>query len=99
MAYFTNSQGYGFLCPDIPFEETWILRFDKKIGIAFIGDDTSNSAESFGKMESGEDNLFSKRCLPRKTIWQQPLRFIPPDKGVGGQAAGTGRFAAITSAM
>ena len=46
-----------------------ILRFDKKVGIAFIGDDTSNSAESFGKMGCGEDNLFSKRCLSRRIIF------------------------------
>ena len=57
MAYFTNSQGYLFLCSDIPFEK-------KKVG-------------SFWKMGFGEDNLFSKRCLPRKTVLQNSPFFIP----------------------
>ncbi|MBO5761267.1 MAG: hypothetical protein J6S53_06975, partial [Lentisphaeria bacterium] len=43
------------------------------IGIVFIVDDKSNSVKSFWKMGGGEENLFSKRCLPRKTFLQQPL--------------------------
>ena len=42
------------------------------IGIVFIVDDKSNSVKSFWKMGGGEENLFSKRCLPRKTFLQQP---------------------------
>ena len=47
------------------------FRFRKKVGIAFIGSDKSNSAKSFCKMGCGEEDLFSKRCLPRKAIYQQ----------------------------
>ena len=42
-------------------------------GIVFIGDDKSNSSGRFWKMGGGEDNLFSKRCLPRRAILQQLL--------------------------
>ena len=46
MTYFTNSQGYLFLCSDIPFEETGFSRLYKKIGIAFIADGKSNSCKA-----------------------------------------------------
>ena len=55
MAYFTNSQGYLFLCLNISFEETgFFLRFYKKVGIAFIVNEKSNSAESVCKKGCGE---------------------------------------------
>ena len=74
MAYFTNSQGYLFLCSNIVFEGTgFLIVYKKKVGIVFIVNDKSNSVKSFWKMGGGEENLFSKRCLPRKTFLQQPL--------------------------
>ena len=59
MAYFTNSQGYLFLCLNISFEETVFLRFYKKVGIAFIVNEKSNSAESVCKKGCGEKKLYS----------------------------------------
>ena len=41
------------------------------MGIAFIVNDKNNSVKSFWQMGCGEDNLFSKRYLPRKSILQQ----------------------------
>ena len=77
MAYFTNSQRYFFLCPGIPFEKTEFLRLYKKNWNCFYRFDKSNSVESFWKMGCGEDNLFSKRSLPRKTVLQNSPFFIP----------------------
>ena len=54
MAYFTSSQGYLFLCLNISLEETIFLRFYKKIGIAFIVNEKSNSAENVCKKVCGE---------------------------------------------
>ena len=48
------------------------LFYIKQIGIAFITCNKSNSGESFWKMGWGEENLFSKRFLPHKTVLQHP---------------------------
>ena len=42
------------------------FRFRKKVGIAFIGNDKSNSAESFCKMGCGEEDFFQKVVFPAK---------------------------------
>ena len=41
----------------------------KRFGIAFIGSDKSNSVKSFCEIGCGEEELFSKRSLPRITFY------------------------------
>ena len=40
--------------------------------------------ESFWKMGCGEDNLFSKRCLPRRAILQRPRLGTQKKHSLGG---------------
>jgi len=46
---------------------------EKTLWNYFYRYDKNNSAKSFWKMGCGEDNLFSKRCLPRITFLHPPL--------------------------
>ena len=59
MAYFTNSQGYLFLCSDIPFEK-------KKVGIAFIVSIKAIPLKVFGRWGAGKITFFQKGLFPAK---------------------------------
>ena len=49
---------------------------EKTLWNYFYRYDKINSAKSFWKMGCGEDNLFSKRCLPRKTFFAPLLAAV-----------------------
>ena len=78
MAYFTNSQGYLFLCSDIPFEKTGFSRLYKKTGIAFIVSIKAIPLKVFGRWGAGKITFFQKGVFPAKPFCNSPV-FISAD--------------------
>jgi hypothetical protein len=56
----------------LPLSDSFILPYTVSIAenkkALLLSNDKSNAAESFWKKGCGEENLFSKRFLPRKTL-------------------------------